>query len=356
MTDLTALVTGCGAPGTIGTRWSLMENPDGRSIRTVGTDLEAEQPGRFVCDSFHTVPPGGDDAFVAELISICESEDVDVILPQVTAELPALASSRSRFAEVGTTVAVSGPSAIERANDKAHLLEVCADLGVPYPETVSVSTWSELEAVAEELGFPDQPVAVKPPVANGQRGFRIVSSEEPGLEEFYGEKPDGTRTTMAQLQSILGEEFPRLLVMEYLPGEEFSVDAFRYGDESVVLPRSRDAIRSGISFRTTIREEPALIDHVETLAEELDLEYAFGFQFKRAADGTLKILECNPRIQGTMVASTLAGANLVYAAATSAAGAPTPEFEPEWGTTFYRYWGGLGVSEDRVVGNIGDQS
>ncbi len=352
--DHTVLVTGCGAPGAIGTLWSLGHNPDDRSIRTVGVDMRDEQPGRYACDSFATVPAADSDQFLDELIAVCDEEDVDVLLPQVTAELPVLASASDRFERIGTDVAVSHEGAIERANNKRNLVEVCNRVGVPSPETIAVGTWTELESAAHRLGYPDERIVVKPPVANGQRGFRIVSDDWDRKRQFYEEKPSGEKTTMDRLRSILGESFPELLVMEYLPGEEFSIDAFRGDGEMIVVPRSRDEIRSGISFRTTVTKETALVEHAETLAEALDLEYAFGFQFKRANDGTLKILECNPRIQGTMVASTLAGANLIDAAVRCALGDPIPDCSLDWGTTFHRYWGGISVADGEIVGNIGE--
>lgn len=354
MSDLTVLVTGCGAPGTIGTLWSLDRNPDDRTIRTVGTDLREDQPGRFACDSFHRVPPADDDGFVDDLLGICDDEAVDVVLPQVTAELPLLASASERFESVGTNVAISSETAIDRANDKGKLVDVCDRLDVPTPETILVETWSELEDAAARLGYPERPFVVKPPVANGQRGFRIVSDGSGRKREFYEEKPDGTRTTMDDLRSVLGDSFPGLLAMEYLPGEEFTVDVFRSGGRTVAVPRRRDAVRSGISFRTTAKKDDEIIEYAENLSEAIGLEYAFGFQFKRAPDGTPAILECNPRIQGTMVTSTLAGANLPYAAVKAAIGESTPEFATDWGTTFYRYWGGIGVSDGEAVGNIGE--
>jgi carbamoyl-phosphate synthase large subunit len=69
-------------------------------------------------------------------------------------------------------------------------------------------------------------------------------------------------------------------------------------------------------------------------AEKYDLKYAFGFQFIN-----YKIIECNPRVQGTMVASTLAGANIIEAACLEALGLPVPPFSVRWGASFTRYWG-----------------
>jgi carbamoyl-phosphate synthase large subunit len=68
------------------------------------------------------------------------------------------------------------------------------------------------------------------------------------------------------------------------------------------------------------------------LAHELDLKYAFGFQFKGG-----KLLECNPRVQGTMMASTFAGANIIYSAVKYALGEEVPEFNIDWDSRVLRY-------------------
>jgi len=86
------------------------------------------------------------------------------------------------------------------------------------------------------------------------------------------------------------------------------------------------------------------------LAEELDLRYAFGFQFKLSDTGVPKLLECNPRVQGTMVAAVFAGCNVIWWAIKEALGEevipekPKPEAD---GVRFMRYWGGLAVYNER---------
>ena len=362
MTDPAVLVTGCGAPGFPGTLWSLRQSPSGEALRVVGTDVRREQAGRHLADEFYRVPPAEDEAFVDELVDVCREESVDVILPQVTRELPVLASNKTAFEEVGTTVAVSDANAIADANDKKALIDVCRECDVPAPETSTAETEDDLREACRQLGYPDVPVVVKPPASNGSRGVRILDERRDHKRQFYEAKPTGLYSTLDDVVGILGEEFPRLLVMEYLPGEEYTVDAFRAADartqsdndRAVVVPRVRDEVRSGISFRGTIERREDIVAHVETLARELDLRYAFGFQFKEDADGRPKILECNPRVQGSMVTSTLGGANVTYAAVAEALGESGPSLEPEWGTSLYRYWGGIGVSDGVVVGNIGD--
>ena len=98
MDRVKVLVTGAGAPGIKGTLYSLLHNPDGREVTTVGVDMKADVLGRYLCDAYYQVPPAGDDGFVAALLDVCEREKVDVLLPQVTRELLPLARNRAAFA------------------------------------------------------------------------------------------------------------------------------------------------------------------------------------------------------------------------------------------------------------------
>ncbi len=355
LSEATVLVTGCGAPGFPGTCHSLRKAaPD---VTIVGTDARTDHAGQYIADEFFQVPLAEDDEFVPAMLEVCAAADVDVVLPQVTRELPVLTGAQEQIEAVGAAVAVSDRATIELANDKARLADVATSAGVPTPETVRVETGDELQRAATSLGYPEDPVVVKPPVSNGSRGVRILDATRDRKRAFYEEKPDGRYATLSGVRDVLSESFPALLVMEYLPGEEYTVDAFRPsgGDgESTVVPRRRDQVKSGISFGATPVEDEALISHTNRLATDLGLEAAFGFQFKVDRNGEPCLLECNPRVQGTMVTSTVAGANVIAAAVRDALGEDVPAMDPDWDVRFHRYWGGLGVS-DGVTDDIGGQ-
>jgi biotin carboxylase len=86
-------------------------------------------------------------------------------------------------------------------------------------------------------------------------------------------------------------------------------------------------------------------------AEELGLDGVFGFQFKESRDGSVMLLECNPRVQGTMVTSVLAGANVVWAAVNDALGRPPLSIPaPRIGTRLRRYWGGVDDAGTHIMG------
>lgn len=351
MGPLTAVITGAGAPGISGTLYSLKNNFDHRTIRTIGTDMEPDAIGRYLCDGFYRIEKPDHAEYLPGLLDICEKEEADVILPQNTAELQALAENREQFRKNGTAILVSGPDAIKTANNKALLLERAGTCDVPVPSFYRVSTFAQLEKNAHTLGWPEKRVVVKPPVSNGMRGVRIIYEKTDLKKMFYTEKPGSLFCTMSQLYTILGDTFPELIVMEYLQNEEYTVDVLNVG-QICAVPRKRERIKMGITFSGVTENHPKIIEYSCTLAKNIGLDFAFGFQFKFDENNTPKLLECNPRIQGTMVLSTLSGANVIYGAVKAAVGESVPMLYPVWGTRLQRYWGGLGIRDDSVFGTL----
>jgi len=375
--NVTVLVTGCGAPGIKGTLYSLENNFDGRKIRTVGTDLREDAVGSYLCNKFYKIPKPSNEDYLSKLLSICKTEHVDVLLPQNTAELSILAEHKDEFEISGTVVAVSDKKPIDIANNKSSLLSAAQEIGIPVSRFYLADNIDDLLHYAQLVGWPQARVVVKPPVSNGMRGLRIIDESIDLKKMFYDEKPSSVYLKMKDLKEILGERFPALQVTGYLPGEEYTVDVLSAGKITVVprsrdrivsgitfdgtvkynkeivdysvVPRSRDRIVSGITFDGTVKYNKEIVDYSEKLSKKIGLMYAFGFQFKLDDKGTPCLLESNPRIQGTMVLATFAGANIIYGAVKHALNEEVAEFEINWGTRILRYWGGLGI-KDQVLG------
>ncbi|HME18934.1 MAG TPA: ATP-grasp domain-containing protein [Nitrososphaerales archaeon] len=349
------LLTGVGAPGTRGTIYALKKNGEGTEVRLLGSDLKKDAVGKHWVDEFAVVPPPEADGYVDEVNRLCGRHGVDLVIPQTTRETMALSASLKK---VKVPVAVSGGSAVRRANSKYELLKTFERLGLPHPKYFLVRSLSGLAEKARQLGYPETPVVVKPSVSFGSRGFRVLTAGSSwNRERFLTEKPSATETTLEELERILGRgaspDFPELLVSEYLPGPEYSVDAFVGRRAQVAIPRKREEIVNGISFQTTLEDRKDIAKYTLGAAKDIGLRYAFGFQFKLDANGVPKVLECNPRVQGTMVASIFSGVNVIWMAVKEALGEPPASVavKPK-AATFRRFWGGVGVSDGRLIDEI----
>jgi len=356
MRDLTVLVTGAGAPGFSGTLYSLKNNFDQRPVRIFGTDCNPDVYGKHLSDKFFQVPSAetDDHDFMERIFEICEEyRAIDVILPQVEAELLIFANIKDDLEEdFGIKVACSKYHHIFHSSNKVNLYEVAESLQIPVPKYSFIETWRDLVNYVKD-DLKSDIFVIKRKFGSGMRGVRVIDcNSHMNLHKFLNEKPDALRMSMTELHNVLGEHFSEpMIVQEYLPGKEYSVDML--SDEKTiyqVIPRSRDIMRTGISFAGTIENHTWLQKCCCELTEKLGLTYAHGYQFKTDRTHKPRLLECNPRVQGSMVASTLAGANIIYGAVKLALDETYPVATTKWGTKFYRDWTGFGIdNEERIT-------
>jgi carbamoyl-phosphate synthase large subunit len=135
--------------------------------------------------------------------------------------------------------------------------------------------------------------------------------------------------------------FPELLVAEYLPGDEYSVDCLAdHGKTKLVVPRLRKRMINGISVEGEFVKEESIIEYCSKIINEIQLHGNIGIQVKKSVAGKFLILEINPRVQGTVVAGTGAGINLPVLGVKQELGWPITdeELQVKWGTKFSRYW------------------
>jgi carbamoyl-phosphate synthase large subunit len=345
---LTIILTGAGAPGVRGTLFSLRRNPDQHQVRIVGVDTNARAVGRHLVDSFQVVPAPEQASYVKALQEIAEKVDADVILPQTTREVAVLSRHKKELIRLGVPVAVGDEEAVQNGNNKWAVAQACEAAGLPAPRAELAITRKEFLAAVEALGYPASPVVAKLPSSNGMRGVRVIRQQGWDMRRFVEEKPSGLEIdleTFTEMVSKGADVWPTLLVTEYLPGSEYSVDVFRGAGGAKAVARLRQVIRSGITFDAQVLPGSQLEGMSIKLAEQLDMTYAFGFQWKEDASGAPRILECNPRVQGTMVVSTLAGVNVVWLAIREALGAIPTESQLDamvpMAIEFQRFWGGV---------------
>lgn len=283
------LITGAGAPGVWGTCESLKKH------RLIGTDIRADVVGKFFMDKVYQVPRPGKE-FVKAIREICKKEKIDAIVPQVTAELKWLGQIPIAL--------VNSPEKIDILNNKYKLMEAAKEFGCTANFFLA-------------NGF-----VAKPPIGHGQ------------------EKVKGTRGIE---NIIINRE--KAIIMDYLPGLEYSVDVLAWQGKMIAcVTRSRDKIRDGITFEGTAVEHKEIIEYCRQIVEKLNLSYMVGFQFIEDKFGKAKLIESNPRVQGTMYHSTLAGANIIEGAVELYLTGKTKVSQEKikWGTKLKRYWAALG--------------
>ena len=264
-----------------------------REVRLVGVDMRDESAGRFLCDRFHRVPAGSDPGYLDALAGVAASERVDLVFPQSSAEVGAIAAGADRFR---VPVLVSSPQAVAQASDKAETVRIADELGIPQPRHASRrATPTAFRAAAAELGYPGRDVCMKPLEAKGSRGFRVLSAGIDRRAQLLEARP-GTLLPLSLEEAVEilseGGAFPAMLVMELVEGEELAVDALcRDGRTLVASAKTREAFRAGLAMEFRIIDRPDLLAHTRALVEAIGLDWIVNVQF--LGD---RLLEVNPRI------------------------------------------------------------
>lgn len=332
-------MTGGGAPGAAGILKCLRQE---KSFHIVTADANPNALGRYMSKDFETIPFADDPSFADTVLSLCRKKNIHALLPLVTKELIPLSQHSTEFELAGTKLLVSPTASLEISNNKSRLYEFLQWRSIAVPDFRVIETVEQFKAAVQELGYPANPVCFKPSVSNGSRGFRIISEQinEPDL--LFNHKPVSPYLRLDDAVRILSiGSFPELLVSEYLPGEEYSVDCLaRHGEAVLLVPRLRKRMINGISVEGEFIKEESIISYCAQIIKELQLHGNIGIQVKKSVTGKFLIVEINPRVQGTISAGLGAGVNLPVLAIKQEFGLPISagELEVKWGTKFSRYW------------------
>lgn len=339
---LTILITGVGSPGAPGVIKSLRAVKDFH-FNLIGIDMDSNVASKVLLDKFSVAPKASDPHFIENCLELCKREKIDVILPMVSLELSRFSEHLDEFKKIGTEVSVSDYPSLLQAMNKGTLIQTLKNAGIPIPQSITVHTVKELRQAIYSLGYPSQPVCLKPTVSDGSRGFRILDPNKNRLELLFYEKPNSVYLSETELFEILKDslEIPETIIMEYLPYEEYSVDILaNHGDVIIAIPRLREKMVEGITVKSVISKEEDVIDYASRIVKRLGLHGNIGVQVRRDHLHQPKIIEVNPRIQGTIVHCTAAGVNLPYLAIKLLKGLPISKDELNvlWGTRMTRYW------------------
>lgn len=332
-------MTGGGAPGAAGILRCLSRESQ---FHVVAADANPNAVGRHLAKDFAVIPAAKDPSFIPEVLSLCRKKNIQVIMPLVTRELNPFAQNRKEFEFAGVKVLVSPAESLEIANDKSKLYQFLDWRGLELPAFRVVETVEQFISAANELGYPGKTICFKPSVSNGSRGFRIISDTIDRSHLLFNEKPSNTYMSFEEAVSILSSKpFPELLVSEFLPGDEYSVDCLaNHGETIIAVPRLRRRMINGISVEGEFVRNREIIDYCTRIISEVKLHGNIGIQLKQSATGRHLLLEINPRVQGTISAGLGAGINLPTLAVRQELAMPIEPkaLEVKWGTKFTRFW------------------
>lgn len=240
--------------------------------------------GKFVFDNYvGDIPFVNTPGFLERVNEVVDSYNIDFIIPAHDNVLLSLAQEKAA-GRLHCELITSPLETCEIATSKLKTYEFFKDI-LPTPKV-----FKSISEVRET----DLPIFLKPEVGNGSRGTQTAKT----LEDitFYTKKD------------------PSLLLLEFLPGKEFTVDCFtnHKGELLFCKARQRARIGNGISTNSVhVADNRRFREIAELINKHLPWRGVWFFQVKENAKGELVLMEIAPRAAGTSGLARGKGVNLL---------------------------------------------
>ncbi|MEB4593253.1 ATP-grasp domain-containing protein [Candidatus Thiothrix sp. Deng01] len=246
-------------------------------------------------------------AYVEWCLNFCQEHGISHFWAAKEARL--IGQQRAAFAALGTQViAVATPETLKHLNHKGEFYQHLPVTVAPAMACIRVQDAAGFDNAVAVLSQQHAQLCVKPAISVFGLGFRILDRQRDSITHLL--KGVEYEIPLAELRAGMGHtpEFPELLVMEHLPGAEWSVDcAGRDGQLLCAIQRKK---HPQAGYGQEIDNNPEIQGMVERLATHYGLNGLFNIQFKANAAGEARLLEINPRPSGGFGMACLAGVNL----------------------------------------------
>lgn len=285
----------------------------GVDIEIYATHSRADAPALIVADHASVEPdinrsgPNGANAYVDYCLDFVREHQIDIFLVQ--RGRGTIAARIEEFESAGCTALVAADAAtLDIIENKGKFYDACHAAGLPTPIAVPVHGivgFDLAHARIQSLGYG---VCMKPPYGVFGSGYLHFDDETPLWRQLM-QVENHTMPTHVVREAIIRLDgfIPEMLVMQHLPGTEWSVDCLC--DRGRIIT---GFVRTKGQHSQVIDDCPKLMALAARVARQFNLSNLINIQFKSATpdDTSPHILEINPRMSGGCAYGALAGINL----------------------------------------------
>lgn len=321
MNRANVLITSAGGASAINVIQTLKSQNE-IPVRLVAVDINARAAGLFLADVGHTVPRASDSSFIPTILDLCQKEDINVVIPILSVEMPVFTAHSDEFGRRGIGMVISSLETVKICSNKWLTSRFFAESGIPAPQT-----WVSTDLPKRnELPYP---LIVKPNVGSGSRNTYRASTPE-------------------QLEALL-PLVPDPVIQEFIQGQEYTIDLFSDWQSNLLaaIPRERVRTSGGKSILARTVSDEEILGWVQKIVKQSKLVGAGNIQCFRGADG-LGFTEINTRFAaGGLPLCVAAGANTPLMYLRLALRQPViPVWEYVEGLVMVRYFTELFLEQD----------
>ncbi len=336
MKELVVAISGMNAtdnPGPgVGVARSLRESSFSQ-FRIVGLCYGSMESGAYldeIVDVSYLLPfpSEGVQPFLERLLYIHEKEHVDIIIPNLDAELFTFIKLKDRLSQEGIHLCLPTMEQFDM-RQKSRLSEFGEKTGFHVPKSFNCNSVEDLFSSSENINYP-------------------VMLKGSFYEAYYASTPEQASSYFWNLMAKWGAP---VIVQQYVRGSEFNVIGVGDGMGHLLscVPMHKQLITDkGKAWAGVTISDQSLIDQARCFVEATQWRGAFELELLRGEDGLLYLIEVNPRIPAWVYLATASGENVPEQIVRLALGEqPESVDHYEVGKMFIRYSWDMVVDQSR---------
>lgn len=302
-------------------------------LRIIGLCYGSMESGAYLNDIVDAsyllpYPSEGVQPFLERLLYIHEKEHVDIVIPNLDAELFTFIKIKDRLAEAGIRMCLPSLEQFD-IRQKSRLPKFGEEAGFHVPKSVICNSVEDLLSPLNEVAYP-------------------VMMKGSFYEAYYANNPE---QAISYFWTLLGKWGAPVILQQYVRGSEFNVIGVGDGKGnllSCVAMHKQLITDKGKAWAGVTIQDQALIDQANRFVEATQWMGAFELELLRGEDGVLYLIEINPRIPAWVYLATAAGENIPEQVVRLAMGESPMRVERyEVGKMFIRYSWDMIVDQSR---------
>ena len=280
-------------------------------FQTIGFGNNPFAYGAYDCDLYDYTPSIYDKGFLENLISICLSHKIDLLIPGLDDEVLLYAQNANKFAEAGIKTLCSDEPLVAFCRDKKGMSGRYGKISDIFVKSQNITNLQK-KHLSTEITFP---LIAKPNSGCASRGIKILENQDDlnNLSDDYIIQ----EIAFPQKTDINYNLYIKNLARKQnLQVSEISVQLV-YNQERMLIGRmsSYNTLRCGIPIEIVPIDRLDIWDVIDRLSPyllELGLKGPINIQGRLTEKG-FKIFEMNPRFTGITALRALMGFNEVEA-------------------------------------------
>ncbi len=229
------------------------------------------------------IPFANADNFIPEMIRICDTYGIDVLIPGVDEELPLCHKIILQTKQ--TQLLLPNHDFVTAMMDKYGFISALSKSGLNAPKTYLAS---DLKHIPDDFF----PAIMKPIYGRGSRGVSVIKSKE-----------------QAKAYLVLSDKSDnQIIIQHYAKGDEYTVfmASDSQGNLAGIIP-VKVGVKRGITIRAETDDNPYIIDYCQKFHHHFKPNCVYNIQLIVDKNNVIYPFEVNPRISTTFILAISTG-------------------------------------------------